>query len=383
MKMMRAAGMALAVAFAAAMANPVRAADDIKIGSFVSSTGVMGFMGDAEKKVLETYVASINAKGGVLGRKIDLVIYDDGSQADKAASLAKRLIESDNVDIIIGGTGTPTSMAVIPEVQRAEIPFISLGGGVSITDPVKKWVFKTPHTDRMCAEKVFLDMKKRGISKIAMLSENLGFGKSGHEQSLEAAPKYGIQVIADETYSPKDADVTAQLTKIRATPGVQALFVFGTGSGPAVVSKNIRQLGFTIPIYQSHGVASKDFLKLVGNAADGMRLPADGLVVAVQLPDSDPQKPVVMGLTKVYEDTYHADVSTFGGHAYDGLMIAIDAIKRAGGTDKAKVRDEIEKTKGYVGTAGVVNMSPTDHLGLTLDAFHMLDIKNGDWVLND
>ncbi len=383
MKILRAAGMALAMAFAAGMTSPAHAADDIKIGSFVSATGVMGFMGDAEKKVLETYVASINAHGGVLGRKLKLIIYDDGSQADKAASLAKRLIESDNVDILIGGTGTPTSMAVIPEAQRAEIPFISMGGGVSITDPVKKWVFKTPHTDRMCAEKVFLDMKNKGITKIAMLSENYGFGKSGHAESLIVAPKYGIQIIADETYSPKDADATAQLTKIRATPGVQALFVFGTGSGPAVVSKNIRQLGFTIPIYQSHGVASKEFLKLVGKDGDGMRLPADGLVVAKQLPATDPQKPVVMGLTKVYEDTYHADVSTFGGHAYDALMIAVDAFKRAGSTDKAKVRDAIEQTKGYIGTAGVVNMSPTDHLGLTLAAFHMIEIKNGDWVLAD
>lgn len=383
MRMLRAAGLALAVAFSAATAGTAYAAEDIKIGSFVSSTGVMGFMGDAEKKVLETYVESINARGGVLGRQVKLFIYDDGSEADKAASLAKRLIESDNVDIIIGGTGTPTSMAAIPQAERAEIPFISLGGGINIIEPAKKWVFKTPHTDRMCAEKVFLDMKKRGITKVALLSENVGFGKSGHEQSIAMAPKYGVDIVVDETYSPKDADVTAQLTKIRSNSAVQALFIFGTGSGPAVVSKNIRQLGFSIPVYQSHGVASKDFLKLVGNAADGMRLPADGLVVADQLSNSDPQKPVVMNLKKIYEDLYKNDVSAFAGHAYDGLMIGIEAIKRAGGTDKAKVRDEIEKTKGFIGTAGVVNMSPTDHLGLGLDAFHMVDIKNGDWVLSD
>ncbi len=383
MRTMRTAGLALAMAFAATVAGQAQAADDIKIGSFVSSTGVMGYMGDQEKKVLETYVERINKQGGVLGRPLKLIVYDDGTEAEKAASFTKRLIENDEVDVIIGGTGTPQTMAAVPQVERAQVPFISLAGGIVITDPVKPWVFKTPQSDKMAAEKVFGDMKKKGITKIALLSENIGFGKSGREQSLLAAPKYGIEIIADETYGPKDPDVTAQLTKIRGTAGVQALFVFGAGTGPAVVSKNIRQLGLTEPVYQSHGVASKDFLRLVGTAADGFRLPVDGLVVADQLSSSDPQKPVVVDLKNTFEGQYKTDVSTFAGHAYDALMMTVDAIKRAGGTDKAKVREQLEKTKGFIGTDGVYNMSPTDHMGLGLDAFHMVVIKNGDWVLSD
>jgi branched-chain amino acid transport system substrate-binding protein len=377
----RTAGAALAVVMSMS-ATTVRAADDIKIGVFLSVTGVMSLMGDPEKRTLDMMVEKINAEGGVLGRKINLITYDDGSEPEKAATFVKRLIENDKVDVVLGGSGTPQSMAVIGLVERAEIPYMSLGGGTNIVEPVKKWVFKTPQTDKMAAEKVLGDLKKRGLTKIALLSENVGFGKSGHDQTVKLASQYGIDIVVDEVYSPKDPDVTPQLTKIRGTAGVQALFVFGTGNGPAVVTKNIKQLGFTIPIYQSHGVASKEFLKLVGTAADGTRLPAGALAIADQLPADHPQKSLVVSFKKMYEEKNKPlEVNTLAGHGLDGLNLVIDAIKRAGGTDKAKVRDALEQTKGLIGTGGIFTMTPTDHLGLSLDAFHMVEIKNGDWVL--
>ncbi|HSV29031.1 MAG TPA: ABC transporter substrate-binding protein [Candidatus Omnitrophota bacterium] len=358
-------------------------AEDIRIGAFLSSTGQMSLMGDPEKKALEMLVEDANAKGGILGRKLSLTLYDDGSDPDKAVSAVKRLIDSDKVDLIIGGSGTPTSLAVLNVVERAEIPYLSLGGGIGIVDPVRKWTFKFPHTDRMAAEKVLIDLKRRGISQLALLSENVGFGRSGRDQVLKLAPEYGIAIVADETYGPKDPDVTPQLTKIRSNPKAQALFVFGTGQGPAVVTRNIRQLGLKIPVYQSHGVASKDFLRLVGSAADGMRLPAAGMAVPDQVRADDPQKPVVMAFKKAYEARWKEEVVYFAGHSYDAFWVAMEAIQRAGTTDKARVRDEIEKTKGFVGTGGIVTMSPTDHLGLGLDAFHMVEVRNGDWVLVD
>jgi len=195
------------------------------------------------------------------------------------------------------------------------------------------------------------------------------------------AHKYGIQIISDEMYGPKDADVTTQLTKIRNTPGVQAILVFGFGQGPSVVTKNYGQLAMTLPLYQSHGVASEEYIKLSGFAAEGVRLPAAALLVADKLPNNDPQKPVVVGYEKAFKGRFKQDVSTFGGHAYDGLMLAVNAIKRAGTTDKAKVRDAIEQTKGYIGTGGIVNMSPNDHMGLDLSAFRLLEIHNGGWTL--
>ena len=359
------------------------AADPIKIGAFLSATGPASFLGDPEKKTLEMFVEKMNKEGGVLGRKVELVVYDDGGAGDKAATFAKRLIESDKVDLLIGGSTTATTMAAVPLVEKSEIPFISLAGAVVIVEPVKKWVFKTPHTDRMAAEKVFMDMKKRGLTKIALISEDAGFGKSGHDQSLLVAKNYGIEIVADEVYSPKDPDVTAQLTKIKNAAGVQAVFNFGFGQSPALVTKNYKQLGITLPFYQSHGVASKDYIKLAGEASEGVRLPAAGLVVPSQLAATDPQKPVVTAFKKAYEDAFKSEVSTFAGHAYDGLQIALAAILRAGSADKAKVRAEIEKTSGYVGTGGLVSMSPTDHMGLALSAFHMLEIRKGDWVLVD
>jgi branched-chain amino acid transport system substrate-binding protein len=370
------AGAALTLAAFGALA-----ADPIKIGSVLSVTGPAAFLGDPELKTLQMYVDEINKKGGVIGRPLQLIHYDDGSDASKANGFTKRLIDDDKVDILVGGTTTGATMSAAPLVEKAGIPFISLAGAVVIIEPVKKFVFKTPHTDRMAAEKVFEDMKKRGISKVALLSETSGFGSSGKKETEGVAAKYGITLVANETYGPKDTDMSPQLTKIKNTAGVQALFIFGLGQGPAIATKNVKQLGINLPVYHAHGVASEEFIKLAGPAAEGVRLPAAALLVADKLDAKDPQKPVVVAYSKAFNEKWKTDVSSFGGHAYDGLMIAVDAIKRANSTDKAKVRDAIEATKGYVGTGGIVNMSATDHMGLDLSAFRMLEIKNGDWTL--
>ena len=374
-------GLAAAAATFALIAGPALAAEPIKIGSFLSVTGPASFLGDPEQKTLELYIEKINAGGGVLGRKLQLVAYDSAGNAEKARTFAKRLIEEDKVDVIVGGSTTGETMAVVPLVEAAQIPFISLAGAVVIVEPVKKWVFKTPQTDRMACEKIFVDMKARKISKIALISGNGGFDKSMRAQCMDVAKNYGIQIIADETYGARDTDMTAQLTKIKNTAGVQAVLNAGFGAGPAIVTKNYRQVGITLPFYQSHGVASKEYIKLSSGAAEGVRLPAGALLVADSLPASDPQRAVLVSYKHEYESKYKSDVSTFGGHAWDGLMLAVDAMKKVGSTDKAKVRDAIEATRGFVGIDGVFNMSPTDHMGLNLDAFRMLEIKNGDWTL--
>lgn len=372
----------LSVAALVAAAAPAWAQGaDIKIGSVLSITGPAAFLGEPELKTLQMEIERLNAAGGVLGRKLTLVHYDDGGEAGKANGFAKRLLDSDKVDLLIGGTTTGATMAMAPLVERAGVPFISLAGGVVVVEPVKKWVFKTPHTDRMAAEKVFADMKKRGITKVALLSETSGFGQSGRKETQAVAPKMGIELVADETYGPKDADVTAQLTKIRNAPGMQAIFVFGLGQGPAVVSKNIAQLGIKQPQYQSHGVASDEYLKLAGAAAEGVRLPSPALLVAEALPAGDPQKAVATAYAKAYRDRFKEEPSTFGGYAHDALALAVDAIKRAGGTDGAKLRAALETTKGYMGVTGLFNMSPSDHMGLDLSAFRMLEVKKGDWVV--
>jgi len=370
-----------AIAGIAFAAHAAYAAPPIKIGSFLSVTGGASFLGDPEQKTLELYVDKINAAGGVLGRKLQLVSYDSAGDADKARTFVKRLIEEDKVDAIVGGSTTGETMAVIPLVEQAQVPFVSLAGAVVIVEPVKKWVFKTPATDRMACEKIFADMKSRNISKIGLISGPGGFDKSMRAQCMQVAGKYGIEIVADETYGAKDSDMTAQLTKMRQNAQIQAVLNAGFGAAPAIVTKNFRQVGMTVPLYQSHGVASKEYIKLSGDAANGVRLPAAALLVADALPFNDPQKKVVLAYKHDFESRYHQDVSTFGGHAYDGLHLVVDAMKKAHTTDKAKVRDAIESTRGWMGIDGEFNMSPTDHMGLDLSAFRMLEIKNGDWTL--
>ena len=371
---------ALAIGLAAALsAAPVLA--QVKIGAVLSASGPASFLGDPEKKTLDIYVQDINAKGGINGQKLQLVVYDDGGDANAARTFATRLVDEDKVVAMIGGTTTGTTMAMIPVFEEAQIPFISLAGAIEIIQPVRKWIFKTPHTDRMACEKIFADLKRRNITTVALISGTDAFGHSMRDQCIAVAPQAGITIATVENYGPADSDITPQLTKIKATAGVQAVINTGFGQGPAIVTRNYRQLDIGYPFYQSHGVASKQFIDLAGSAANGVRLPAAALLVADKLPDSDPQKSVVVAYKKIFEAAAKQPVSTFGGHAYDGLMILTQAAQRAGSFDKARVRDEIERTRGYIGTGGKVDMSSTDHLGLDLSAFRMLEIKNGDWTL--
>jgi len=364
-----------------ALACAAPAQEPIRIGAFLSVTGPAAFLGDPEQKTLELYVEKTNAAGGVLGRKLQLFAYDSAGDAEKARAFAKRLIEQDRVDVLVGGSTTGETMAVVPLAEAAGVPFVSLAGAVVIVEPVKKWVFKTPHTDRMACEKIFIDMRARGLTKAALISGAGGFDRSMRAECLKVAGKHGVEIVADETYGAGDTDMTAQLSKIKNTLGVQAVLNAGFGQGPAIVTKNYRQLAIGAPLYQSHGVASKQYVKLAGDAANGVRLPAAALLVADTLPDADPQKKVVTAYKNEYESRFKQEVSTFGGHAYDGLMLALEAMRRAGTTDKGKVRDALESIRGYVGTGGVVNMSAQDHMGLDLSAFRMLEVRRGDWAL--
>jgi branched-chain amino acid transport system substrate-binding protein len=375
--------MLVALATTSIAAPSTRAAEPIKIGAFLAVTGGASFLGDPEKKTLELYVEKLNAGGGVVGRPVDLIVYDSASEAKNALTFVKRLIDEDKVDVIIGGTSTGETMAVINEVERAGVPFISLAGAQAIVDPVKKWVFKTPHTDRLAVDKIFADMKARGITTIGVLSGTGGFDKSCHDNVLALAPQRGVTLAADETHGKGDTDMTPQLTKIKNAPGVQAVLYCGFGAPTSIVAKNIKQLGITLPHYQTHGSASQQFISGADGAAEGVRLPVAAVLVVDVLPATHPQKAVAGAYKAAYEVRYKEPISTFGGHAYDALFIVVEAIKRAGGTDKEKVRAEIENTRNFIGTDGVFTMSPTDHLGLGPDSFLMVEVRNNTWKILD
>jgi branched-chain amino acid transport system substrate-binding protein len=368
-----------ALTLSVAAFGPAFAADPIKVGAIVSATGPASFLGDPQEKTLRAYVESINAAGGIADRKIELFIYDDSSDAAKANSFAKRLIQQDKVDFIVGASTTGSTMAMVPLVEASKVPTLALGAGSVIVEPVKPFVFRMPHSDRLAAQKVLSDMKAKGLTKFALLSDTGGYGKSGRNETQKMAASMGLAIVSDETYGERDADMTPLITHVKQSDA-QALMMFGTGQAPAIITKNFRQLGLTIPLYATHGQASYEFIRLAGPAGEGILMPSPALFVADQLPDGDPQKKVSMSYKTTFETKFKMDVSTFGGYGYDGLMMGLDAIKRAGSTDKDKVRDALEQTKDFVGLSGVYTMSPTDHGGLDISAFRMVQIKDGKFV---
>jgi len=360
----------------------VFAKEPVKIGAIVAATGPASFLGDPELKTLKHYIKKINDAGGIDGAKLELVAYDTGANPKKAVTFAKRLIHKDGVVAIIGPSTTGETMAIIPIVEKAKIPLMSMAGGVPIVEPVKPYVFKIVATDRMACERIMEDLKKRNLKNLALISGSGGFGKSMRKQCKMVAEKEGINIVADETYGKKDTDMTAQLLKIKNTKGVDAILNPGFGQGPAIVAKNYHQLKMTQPLYESHGVASKKFIEIAGEAANGIRLVSPPVVVADKLPDTNPVKKVCVDYKNEYEKATGSKVSSFGGHAYDALYAVVEAIKAGKSTKPQDIRDNLEKLHNFVGIDGVVNMSPTDHLGLdTKSGMVLLDIKDGDWAL--
>lgn len=361
-------------------ASAASAAPTIRIGGLFAVSGPAAFLGEPERNTLEMLVSETNAKGGVNGAKVELFIYDTQGDATKAVQLATKLIRNDKVVAIIGPSTTGESLAVIPIAERERIPLISCAAGIKITKPVKKWVFKTPANDHVAAEKIFNYASRLGQKRIALMTVSDSYGASGREQLKSLAAKKGFIIVADEVFSPKDTDMTPQLTKIRAAKP-DAIVCWGTNPGPAVVTRNIKQLAIKTPLYQSHGVASKKFIELAGAAAaEGVALPAGKLAVYDILPKKDPQVKLLREYDLAYRKRFKTEASTFGGYAYDGYRLVLEAIRTSGATPD-KIRGGLERTRKMVGVSGVFTLSPSDHNGLDLSAFEMVRVSRGDWIL--
>ncbi|HSM92624.1 MAG TPA: ABC transporter substrate-binding protein [Anaeromyxobacteraceae bacterium] len=361
-------------------AAPASAAGEpIKIGALLAVTGPASFLGAPEARTLALLVEQQNAKGGIDGHPIQLLVKDTGGSPEKAVSFAKQLIDEEQVFAIIGPATSGETMQVKAIAEGGRTILISCAAAELIVNPVAPHVFNVAPKDRYAAEMIFQRMKKMGIRKIGLLSSNTGFGKAGKEQVEKAAPAAGVQIVANEVYDKAATDLTAEVTKLKAA-GVEAIVNWSIEPAQAIVIKNARQIGLRVPIFQSSGFANIQYARTAGAAAEGVMFPASRIVVADALPAKHPQKPVVSGYKQAYEAKYKEDVSTFGGHAWDAFQILARAVKEAG-LDRAKARAAIENMKGYVGTAGVFNYSPADHNGLTIDAFAMLTVKGGKFVI--
>ncbi len=370
----------LAAALAAALtAAPAAAEEPIKVGALLSVTGPASFLGAPEARTLEMAVEELNAKGGVAGRKVKLVLKDTGGSPEKAISFAKQLLDEEQVFAIIGPATSGETLAVKGIAEDARTPLISCAAAEAIVNPVARWVFKTAQKDSDAIVKVFRQMKAMGITRIAVLSSNTGFGKAGKEQIARLAPEHGIQIALDEVYDKAATDLTAEVTKVKAA-NVQAILNWSIEPAQAIVLKNARQVGIAVPIFQSHGFANIQYVRAAGAAADGVIFPASRIIVAEALPEKHPQKAVLVAYKKAYEGRYKEDASAFGGYAQDSLAMLVKAIREVG-PDREKVRGAIEGMKGFVGTSGVFTFSPSDHNGLDVDAFEMVTVKDGKFVL--
>jgi branched-chain amino acid transport system substrate-binding protein len=358
-----------------------RAAEPIKIGAIFSVTGPASFLGEPERNTVKMLEADINRSGGILGRPVEFIVYDDETDATKAVTAVDRLIKKDRVVAVIGPSTSGNTLAIIPKIEEGKVPLISCAAAKKITSPVSPYVFKVAPSDLLAARKIFKDLKKSNIEKVAIITASDGYGAGGREDMKEIAPQMGITIVADEVYGPKDTDMTAQLTKIKGTDA-QAIVCWGTNPGPAVIARNRVQLGIKVPLYMSHGVASPKFIELAGpENAEGILLPAGRLTCEPQVPANHPQKKVLNTYIKDYEAKYKQPISTFGGYAYDAILLLAQAMKNAKSAEPAAVRDALEKIRGFQATTGEYNFSEKDHNGLTEEAFVMVRITKGDWEM--
>jgi len=360
---------------------PAQAAEPIRIGAIFSVTGPASFLGEPERNTAKMLEEQLNREGGLLGRKVEVIVYDDETDTTKAVTAVDRLIKRDRVAAVIGPSTSGSTLAIIPKIEEAQIPLVSCAAARKIVEPVRRWVFKVVASDILAVKKIFSDLKQRGLTKVAILTASDGYGAGGREVIKELAPQMGISLAADEVFGPRDTDITAQLTRIKGT-AAQVIIVWGTNPGPAVIARNRAQLKITTPLYMSSGVASKRFIELAGpENAEGILLPAGRLLVEGQLPAAHPQKNVLGGYVKEYERRFNQPVSTFGGHAWDAMMVLAQAIRNAKSAEPAAIRDAMEKVRGFYGTAGEFTFSPDDHSGLTEEAFAMIRITKGDWEM--
>ena len=355
-------------------------AKEYHVGCMFAVTGKASWLGEPERNTAEMVAKEVNDAGGINGHKLVLHIEDTMGENTRAVNAAKKLINKDKVCAIVGPSRSGTSMAVVPVVQGAQIPLVSCAAAAVIVDPVaeRKWVFKTPQRDSDCVKRIYDHMAAHNIKDIGIITGTTGFGAAGRGQLKEIAKSYGINILADETYGPGDTDMTAQLVKIK-NAGAKAVINWSIVPAQSIVPQNMKQLKIEIPLYQSHGFGNVKYAAAAGEAGEGIIFPAGRLLAVDTLSDVNPQKKLLAAYKEKYEKTYNDTVSTFGGHAYDALWIVVNALKKAG-DDPAKLRDEIEKTE-FLGTAGIFRMSDKDHCGLDKQAFEMLTVKNGKFVV--
>jgi branched-chain amino acid transport system substrate-binding protein len=353
----------------------------IRIGAVLDITGAGATLGVPERKTLEMLAKQLNDAGGIDGRQVDLLIEDNQSTEDGAAKAMNKLISSDQVDLVIGASRTGPSLAMRPLAESSRTPMISLAANAKIVDG-SQWVFKTAQNDRVVLENIVDQAAAKGWKTLGLARDASGFGEGIEEMLSELGKPKGISVVKTEKFAPDATNFTAQMVNLRNAKA-DANLIWGIPPAAGLAQKAYHQLGLTAPVVQSHGIGNKAFLDAAGPSANGVLAPLGRMLVADQLPDTDPQKKVIKEFLANFQKTYPGDApSTFAGHAYDAFQLAKAAFDEVG-TDKQKVRDHLEKVQGFAGISGVFTMSPQDHSGLDKHALAIVTVENGAWKLVD
>ncbi|HET7874905.1 MAG TPA: ABC transporter substrate-binding protein [Methylomirabilota bacterium] len=379
----------LAVALGLTLALPA-AAQEYRIGFVSAITGPASSLGVPERDVAVMIQKELEAKGGVTGpdgkkHPVKLIIHDDESKADTTVRVVKKLIGEDNVHVVIASSQSPTSLAVVPVVTEARAPLISMASSHAIVTPIKErfWVFKTPQSNIHVSVHQIKYLKAKRYTKIASLYVNDAFGEDSRRGLAASIKDSGIEVVYEDKFEQTDKDMTPQLTRVKAS-GAQALIVHAIPPSASIITKQYRDLGLTIPLIHNHGVGNKPFIDLAGGAADGVIFPIGKMLVAESLPDTDPQKKVLLDFVAWYEKGTGKPRSTFAGHAWDALQMTFMAFSKISPgaplpEARARVRDELERVKNFAGTGGIFTMSPEDHVGLDERSMVLVRIEGGTW----
>jgi len=378
--MLHPAKLVVAIGLAAA-ASLVQA--DINVGVTVSATGPAASLGIPEKNTIALMPQTIG------GQKVNYIVLDDASDTTTAVANTRKLITENKVDIVLGSTTSPNSLAMIDVAAESQTPMISMAASSTIVEPVdakKRWVFKTPQNDIMMSLAIATHMQQRGIKTVGFIGFNDAYGEGWFREFSKVAPVKGLTIIASERYSRTDTSVTGQVLKLVAAKP-DAILVAASGTPAALPQRTLKERGYAGQYYQTHGVANNDFLRVGGKDVEGTYLPAGPVLVAAQLPPNFPVRASALDYIAKYEAAHgKGSVSTFGAHAWDaGLLMssaAAVALRTAQpGTPafRAALRDALEKVSELRGTHGVFNMSPSDHLGLDQRARVMVKIENGTW----
>ena len=354
--------------------------EPVVFGAIVSATGPAAPLGEPERNVLQMMEKEINARGGVLGRPLKIVIADDKSDPKEAVTAVNRLTDQEKAVAIIGGTTSASTLAVKAITAQKGIPQMAMAAANDITDKAPaEWIWRLPPKDAVAAERALTYISKTlKVKKIAVLHDENAFGSSGNAEIAKTAPSQGLEIVATESYKTNDTDLTAQLTKIRGS-NPEAIVVWGTNPGPALAAKNMKQLGIKIPYIGSHGIANKTFIELAGDAAEGVVFPAGKLTVPSSITDAK-QKEITEAFIAAYQAAFSSAPNTFAGHAFDAVSLLVAAIEKSGGTEAAGIQTALNATQGFPGPDGIYNYSATNHDGLTASDMIIVKITGGAWV---